>query len=55
LNKEMSTEMTNPTARAIASCAASAACGAIGWAQPMASFFAIVGVIVSVSLIWKNA
>jgi hypothetical protein len=47
--------MTDPTARAVASVAASAACAAIGWAQSMISFMALVGVVLSAYFIWKDA
>lgn len=47
--------MTNPTARAIATIAASAGCASVVWIAPLYAAMGVVGIIVSVSLIWKNA
>lgn len=47
--------MSNSAARAIASIAACAACGVIGWAVPMSAFMSIVGMVLSICYIWRNA
>lgn len=47
--------MTNPTARAIASIAACAACAVIAWAVPASGVMAVVGMVLSICYIWRNA
>lgn len=47
--------MTNPSAGAIATLGASGACAVIGWAVPSAAILAVVGVVLSVCYIWRNA
>ena len=45
--------MTNPTARAVASVAASAACCGITFAAPPIASLAIVGLVLGLYVIWK--
>lgn len=47
--------MTNPTARAVASIGATAACGVIGWNAEVYAALALVAMVVSLHLIWKDA
>jgi hypothetical protein len=45
--------MTNPTARAIASVAASAAAAGISFAAPPDASLAIIGLVLGLLVIWK--
>jgi hypothetical protein len=46
--------MNDSTARAVANVACAAACAAIGWADPSYGIMAIVGVVVSTLVIWRD-